>query len=365
MLDPILSKTRQKKLLKTLAEQKLDALLISQPQHVYYLSAHYPAWRHLPALVLFADERSTLYSANSPARNTAADEVIPYLANPNATMRQDQAAAVAALVKDKLANSKRIGFDSSETASQYISQNLDKQFVCIDDALWQQRRAKDSDELVLMKKAIDATRAMHDKAREMVQVGVSEIDVFNELHAAAVRATGEPMSHLLGNDFACGAGGGAPRNNRKTQPGELYILDLGPSYRGYFADNSRVYAVDKKLTDEQHNAWEHVVGVFPIVEKLAKPGAKCRDIYKAVEDYYTQFQGKGIGHHLGHGFGLQAHEYPHLNPHWDDVLIEGDTFTCEPGVYRQEQKIAIRIENQYLVTRTGVENLTPFPMTMI
>ena len=55
-----------------------------------------------------------------------------------------------------------------------------------------------------------------------------------ELQAAAVEECGEMLTGT-GNDYACGARGGPPRGGRKAQAGELYILDLGPAYRGYFA----------------------------------------------------------------------------------------------------------------------------------
>jgi Xaa-Pro aminopeptidase len=63
--------------------------------------------------------------------------------------------------------------------------------------------------------------------------------------------------------------------------------------------------------------------------------------------------------------GLEPHEAPHLNPRWDDVLREGEVFTAEPGIYAQALAGGIRIENQYLVTRDGAENLTPFPLDLV
>ena len=150
------------------------------------------------------------------------------------------------------------------------------------------------------------------------------------------------------------------RADRKAAAGELYILDLGPAVSGYFADNSRVYAVDRKPTDAQQKAREILLGVFPIVERMAKPAAHCQEIYAAVDDYYRSKTGREHPHHLGHGIGLRPHEFPHLNPKWDDTLQEGEVFTCEPGIYEPELRAGLRIENQYLVTADGVENLTPF-----
>ncbi len=362
MLEPAHAKHRQRRLLDRLAASGQDAILITQPQHVYYLTGHRPAWRHLPAFILRDDGRSTLICANSPTANVAADTVISYPANLGATLRQDQASAIAGIISEQLIGSHSVGFDASETASMLDLHTAGCR--CIDDDLCQLRRAKDPDELQLMQRAIDATKAMYHRARQIIEPGITEIDVFNQLHAAAVESTCEPMTALLGNDFACGAGGGPPRAGRKAQDGELYILDLGPTYRGYFADNARVICVNRKPTDAQYKAWQAIVDVFPIIESLAKPGVRCRDLYAAIDEHFQSQFGRKQFHHLGHGVGLQAHEFPHLNPHWDDTLIEGEIFTAEPGFYADELHAGLRIENQYVVTASGVRNLTPFAMEM-
>jgi Xaa-Pro dipeptidase len=216
-----------------------------------------------------------------------------------------------------------------------------------------------------MKTAIACTKAMYERAREIIEPGVPELTVYAELHAAAVSTAGEPLSAYLGNDYACGVPGGPPRKDRVAQAGELYILDLGPAYRGYFADNSRAFAVNGKPTDAQMRAWETVTATFPIVERMARPGVRCRDIFDAVDAHYRAATGKPFPHHLGHGVGLEPHEFPHLNPRWDDTLIEGEVFTVEPGLYGPELGGGMRLENQYLVRPGGVTNLTPFPLGLV
>jgi Xaa-Pro aminopeptidase len=362
MLDPKQSKVRQRRLLDRMNEMRLDAIVMALPWHVYYFSAHFTGPSHQSAFILFADGRSWLASANSPAQNCAADEVISFEANWLGTARQEQPAVVAQLLYDKLKSAKAIGIDASATTSQLLLQSEAK-FQAIDPILWQMRRAKDADELALMKRAIRCTEAMYTRAKQIIEPGISELHIFNELHAVAVETSGEPMTALLGNDFRSNAGGGPPRD-RNAKAGELYILDLGPTYRGYFADNSRVFAVDRKPTDAQLKAWHAIVGTFPIVEKMAKPGVRCREIFDAVDEHFKNTLKQGLPHHLGHGVGLQAHEFPHLNPKWDDVLVEGEIFTCEPGVYGEQLAAGMRIENQYLVTKTGVENLVDFPLEL-
>jgi Xaa-Pro aminopeptidase len=261
-------------------------------------------------------------------------------------------------------HAKQIGIDASAITSQ-LAISFDGTCKPIDPDLWQLRRRKSSDELALMKQAIRCTEAMYKRAKQIIEPGISELKVFTELNAAAVETAGEPLTALLGNDYACGVGGGPARKDHPAQSGQIYVLDLGPAYRGYFSDNCRAFAVNRKPTDEQLRAWETIVGIFPIVEKMAKPGVRCRDIYAAAQDHFQKSIGKDLAHHLGHGVGLQPHEFPHLNPKWDDVLIEGEIFTAEPGLYGPEINGGIRIENQYLVTPTGVENLVNFPLELI
>jgi Xaa-Pro aminopeptidase len=365
MLDPNQSRRRQKRLLDKMGELRLDAVVVGWPQHVYYLSAFLTGWLHQSAFVLFADGRTWMVTANSPAKNAAADEVTAYEAQWYSTQRQEQPAVVAEKVCAELSlrGAGRVGIDASLVTSQ-LALRCDEDVETIDPILWQLRRAKDPDELELMKQAIRCTEAMYRRAREIIEPGIPELRVFGELHTVAVETAGEPLTALLGNDFQSGSGGGPPRKGRVAQDGELYILDLGPCFRGYFADNARVFAVNRRPTDVQHQAWQAVAAVFGIVESMARPGARCREIFEAVDAHFTLKRGKGMPHHLGHGVGLQPHEFPHLNPQWDDVLIEGEVFTAEPGVYGPELAAGIRIENQYLVTRSGVENLVKFPLEL-
>ena len=65
-------------------------------------------------------------------------------------------------------------------------------------------------------------------------------------------------------------------------------------------------------------------------------------------------------HHLGHGIGLHCHEAPRLNPNWDDTFAVGDVFTAEPGLYADELRGGSRVEDNFLVTETGVERLSHY-----
>jgi Xaa-Pro aminopeptidase len=365
MLDPTHCRARQQRLLRMMYANNLGAVVTGWRSHAYYFTGHWAFWQHEAAFVLFSDGRSALVCAREPDKAAVADEVIAYDSTWFSTHRQEQGALAAERVLASLSarRPRRIGIDTSGVCSA-VATAFDGEIVSVDADLHQLRRRKDPDELAIMRRAIDCTRAMYERARQIIEPGVAELTVFSELHQAAVESAGEPLSAYLGNDYACGVPGGPPRNGRAAEAGELYILDLGPAVRGYFADNCRAFAVNRNLTDAQQKAWEIVTGVFPLVEQLARPGTRCQAIFAAVNDYYRSKASREFSHHLGHGVGLQPHEFPHLNPKWDDVLMEGEVFTCEPGLYGPELKGGLRIENQYLVTATGVENLTPFSMQL-
>lgn len=361
------AKKRQGRLLEVMRREGVDAVVIASPQHVYYFTTFQTNWLHQSAFVMTAAGETWVVTGNLPANEAVAGEKEVYDAQWFATQRSEQPAVVAQHVLAYLRKkgAKRVGMDASAVGSQ-VAMSREAEWRAIDEHLFQMRRVKDADELELMRKANACTEAMYRRAREIIAPGVSELEVFAELHKAAVLEAGEVLSpQHMGNDYQCGRGGGMPRNGVVAQAGQIYVLDLGPAYRGYFADNCRAFSVGGKPTDVQVRTWEGIAACFPIVERMARPGVRCREIFEAVEEHFKSWFGVGQRHHLGHGVGLQPHEYPHLNPNWDDVLIEGEVFTAEPGMYGVEINGGIRIEQNYLVTKNGVESLVKYPIEMV
>ena len=203
----------------------------------------------------------------------------------------------------------------------------------------------------MLRRANEANRAMYERAREIVRPGVNELDVYAELHAVAVRTLGEPLTYF-GQDFRSGARGGPPRD-RQIEAGELYILDLGVGFRGYYSDNARTIAVGGEPRPAQRRAWEAATAVFEIIETKARPGVSCRELFQLADRQLNEHAPWVFNHHLGHGVGLAAHEGPHLNPNWDDTLAEGDFLAVEPGLYHDELRIGVRVEQNYVVTPTA------------
>ncbi len=363
-IDVTACRARQRRLLAVMEQQRLDQVIVTQHVHVQYLVGPRFAWTFSPAAALSADGRVTLVAPFAPHQSVAADEICTYKAQSFSTLRNDQRHQSSAVLLDALAKRprpRRLGVEFSSCGPELASR-FGAELIDVEQELYLLRRRKDPDELAKLRKAIGGTAAMHRRARQIIAPGVNELDVFDELQAAAVREYGEMMTGT-GNDYASGERGGPPRD-RKIEAGELYILDLGPAFRGYFADNTRVTAVGGKATDEQHEAWQHILPVFEIVERTVKPGKSCRELFREAHEWLNRPQRWEFEHHLGHGIGLFPHEAPHLNPEWDDKFQAGEVFAVEPGLYGDGLRAGIRLENNYLVTETGVELLTPFPLEL-
>ncbi|MGD9721527.1 MAG: M24 family metallopeptidase [Pirellulales bacterium] len=369
-IDVAACRTRQRRLLDLMQQQQLDLAIVTQHAHVQYLVGPRFAWTFSPVAALWSDGRAVLVAPSQPSEPVAADDVLTYEAQSFCTLRNDQRQKSTQVLLSALAGQasasrkaapRRVGVEFSRCGPG-IAGWQGAELIDIEPDLYVLRRRKDPDELARLRKAIAGTGAMHRRAREIIEPGVNELVVFNELQAAAVAEYGEMMTGT-GNDYACGERGGPPRN-RRIEAGELYILDLGPAFRGYFADNTRVTAVGGKPTAEQLDACQHVARVFELVEKSVRPGKSCRELF---DDAYRQLNAAGpweFEHHLGHGIGLYPHEAPHLNPQWDDTFQAGEVFAVEPGLYGGDLRAGIRLENNYLVTETGVELLTPFPLEL-
>lgn len=364
-IDISCCRARQRRLLEVMERLNVDLVIVARNEHVQWLTGVYYSPLYEPLAALHSDGTCTLVAPNREPHDSAADRIRVYDAQWLATLRNDQRQAAAEELGRDLANRswpRWVGVEYS-LFGPHLAGTSNSELVDIEPDLFVLRRKKEADELARIRHAISATEAMYLRAREVIRPGVNELDVYSELQAAAVRALGEP-STAHGNDFACGVPGGPPRD-RNAQAGELYILDLGPAFRGYYADNCRTIAVDRKPSDEQQRAWQAIADIFPLVERIVQPGVRCREVYFEVKEILDEYLPDAFSHHLGHGIGLYPHEAPHLNPNWNDTFEVGDVFTVEPGLYSDELRGGIRLEQNYVVTESGVERLTDFPLELV
>ncbi len=351
-LDLDLCRERQQRLLGVLESAKAERAILTRPEQVHYFTGYRP--HHLMTATACIDADGCLLVApNEEPTRHAATRMVTFEAQWLCTLRQDQELAAAKALKDALP--KPAARMATDGAAGWEG-------VDIEPEILQLRRRKDADEVAMIRHAIGGTEAMYARAREIIEPGITELRVFNELQSAAVDAIGEMLTGT-GNDYQCNSPGGTPRD-RAAGDGELYVLDLGPAYRGYYADNCRTFAVNRQPTDEQLRAHKAIVSVLDHVAATVKPGVSCAALFAEAKAMLDDCEPDSFHHHLGHGIGLFPHEAPHLNPNWDDTFQEGEVFTAEPGLYNKTLRAGIRIEENYLVTADGVEQLTRFPTAL-
>ena len=150
-------------------------------------------------------------------------------------------------------------------------------------------------------------------------------------------------------------------------------MDVGAEYHGYSADITRTIPISGKFSPEQKQIYELVLNAQEAAMKICKPGTSFQDLTKATRDVVNKgMKDLGISkedsdnlkyypHGCCHHIGLDVHDRGTY-----DVLQENMTITIEPGIYIPEKSncdpkwwgIAVRIEDDYLITKDGYEHMS-------
>ncbi|HEV7837517.1 MAG TPA: Xaa-Pro peptidase family protein, partial [Gemmatimonadaceae bacterium] len=142
---------------------------------------------------------------------------------------------------------------------------------------------------------------------------------------------------------------------------EVVLIDGGASVNGYQSDMTRM-VVFGKPSPEALKVFDVVHEAQRAAHAFAAPGKKCGEVdavaRKVVTDAGYGPDYRTFGHRVGHGIGLEGHEWPYLVRGSQIVLQPGMTFSDEPGIY-QYGKFGIRLEDIMAITETGAEMLTP------
>jgi len=223
------------------------------------------------------------------------------------------------------------------------------------------RAVKDEEEIAITRKAADITNELIDLLEKNVRTEKikTEADaaLFIELEARKMGCEGTSFGTLAAGPDRSFAIHAFPNwTNTAFGTKGLSILDFGVKLNGYCTDVTLTFARD--LDEKQ----EKLVNLVEKAAKLAVPmsrnGTKAKDIAAAVDSLFSKSK-KKMPHGLGHGIGLQEHEYPVIRNSNDNewVLESGMIFTIEPGLY-DPLLGGCRLENDILITEQGYEVLT-------
>jgi Xaa-Pro dipeptidase len=155
-------------------------------------------------------------------------------------------------------------------------------------------------------------------------------------------------------------------SRRKLETGDSVMVDIVGGYGGYIADKTRIFAVGD-LNRDMCEAHEFVLAMNREIESMLTSGTACSTIYQHAMDrvkespYATSFMGAGDSQvrFVGHGVGLELDEWPVLSSGFETPLEPGMTVAIEPKIFFPEHG-GVGIENTYLITERGFENLTRY-----
>ncbi len=148
--------------------------------------------------------------------------------------------------------------------------------------------------------------------------------------------------------------------NAKIQRGDVLVTGASAAVGGYFSELERTMIVGEP-TDEQARYFELMLGAQQTAFDAIRPGARCRDVDRAVREYFkTNDLMPYWRHHVGHSLGIGAHEAPFFDIGDDALLQPGMVFSVEPGIYIPEFA-GFRHSDTVEVTEAGMELLTYYP----
>lgn len=252
-----------------------------------------------------------------------------------------------------------------EIKDKYYNLNIKNAFKLIGDL----RIIKSEEEIERIRKAIEITIEGIEILMKNSKSGIKEYELeayfdfickkngvkdfaFKTIAAAGKNAT---ILHYVANDS-------------ELNDGDLILFDLGAQYKYYNGDISRTFPVNGKFTERQKEVYNAVLRVNEKVIKEMKPGVSFLDLNSKAREWIAEEcislglitnkdeVSKFYYHSIGHSLGMDTHDIELENR---DVIFEaGMVYTVEPGIYIEEEKIGVRIEDDILITENGNEVLT-------
>ena len=342
---------RLKSIYAVLKQRGLDGLLVSLPANISYLTESLSRDAYLLICrkenIYFTDSRYT-------------EEATAFLKD-NAKLRECNGSVFKYIAEAILGlGLKNVGFEERYLPFAEFTKikqpargkfNLIPTHSIIED----KRQVKDAREVAKLRQAARITGLALEYIKRFLVPGVKEVEIVAELERF-IRYQGARAS-AFDIIVASGPNSSQPHHlsgQRVLKNNEPVLIDLGVDYQGYKSDLTRVLFLGK-INTLVRKVYDIVRKAQELAIKRIRPGAEMAEIDRVAREYIAaQGYGSCFTHNLGHGFGLEVHEAPHISGREASALKPGMTFTVEPGIYLPG-KFGIRIEDMVLITTKGSE----------
>jgi len=342
---------RIKKTRRALKRFNAQALIVSNPSNIFYLSGFRG---DDSVLVVTPDENYIITDfrfEQEAEKNSPGSEII--------TGQGNIYQKIAKLAKRL--SIKHIGFESAHIKvrqAEILGSLIAGKLIPVVGIIENLRIIKYPDEIAAIRTSACIAKKVLKRIIKEIKNGKTEKEIAAQIDFLLRKEGADKNS--FDTIVASGENSSMPHarpQKRKIRTGDAVVLDFGATCDGYSSDLTRTFFVGKI---SKHLSL--LYNTVSIAQKKAisrvSPGVKISEIDKAARSYITE-KGFGdyFGHATGHSIGIDVHELPGINSKNHATLKEGMVFTIEPGIYIPGFG-GVRIEDMVLVNKKGCEVLT-------
>ncbi|PIC65241.1 peptidase M24 family protein [Sporosarcina sp. P13] len=353
-----------KKVQDFLSTHNIDAALVTNPDNIFYLTKfRSDPHERLLGVVIFKDHNPFIICPYMEVEDVKAigwtHDIIGYKDTDNAFEFLDQAITERVPTFSLLAIEKEhLTVDRFEILQERFPALL---FATLDNELATYRLIKDVAELDFLRKAAELADYAIEIGCSEIAEGKTELEIVQAVEQAVKQKGAEKMSFdtIIISGKKTASPHGIP-SNRAIEKGDFILFDLGVVYKGYCSDITRTIAFGEP-TEEKRKIYDTVQRAQQAAIDVVRPGTLAKEVDLAARSVIEEAgYGELFPHRIGHGLGISVHEYPSLTATNTLPLKEGMVFTIEPGIY-DPNITGVRIEDDVVVTKNGVEVLTKYP----
>ena len=253
-----------------------------------------------------------------------------------------------------------VGFEENNLTyaqyKEYMHKYKINNFEETEGLLERLRVEKKEDEIENIKKACLITDNCFEYLKKFIKIGMTEKEIAFEIQKYFLMNGADELA--FNTIVASGPNSSMPHavpTDRKIEDGDPITIDMGCKVNGYCSDMTRTIFAGF-VPQAIKPIYDFVLKTqIQVIENL-KEGSNVRSVSKMV-DNNIKLNGFEVMHSLGHGVGLEIHEYPYFSNKTDFLLKENMVITDEPGVYIQN-KFGVRIEDTLLINKFSSTSLT-------
>ncbi|MGX6994041.1 peptidase M24 family protein [Vagococcus penaei] len=258
--------------------------------------------------------------------------------------------------------------ETNVTFKQFVELEtlMEQDLIPISGMIEELREVKDADEIAIIKDACHIADQAFEHILTYIKPGLTEIQVANELDffMRSKGASGVSFETIVASGLRSAMPHGVA-SDKIIEQGDFITIDFGCYYNGYVSDMTRTISLGEPRNSQLKDIYQIVLGAQEKVLEVAQAGMTGIELDAVARDYISEHgYGEAFGHSTGHGIGLEIHEGPNVSKVAEKAFVPGNVITNEPGIYLPGIG-GVRIEDDMLVTKNGVERLTHSPKELI